>query len=334
VAEEASVQGKSEGMMERTTYIVVSEANEGERIDVFLAKYLKRISRSRIQEFIRNKQVTLDGRRVLPSTRVRSGSTVRIEGFRERPFAVAPEPVPFSVIYYDEHIIVVDKPSGLIVHPARVHLAGTLVNGLLYRFGRLPESVVPGRPGIVHRLDRDTSGVMVVARTKEAYEDLKRQFKERTVAKVYLAITHGVPRFTADTIDLPLDSSCETYNRVVIAEGGKEAVTAYAVVRECGKYALLRVFPKTGRTHQIRVHLKHIGHPVLCDTLYGYEGSIRMSHLAGTCPGGKDDPVVLSRLALHAERLTFVHPATGAEVTFSSPMPSEFISFLEAAEGG
>ena len=183
------------------------------------------------------------------------------------------------------------------------------------------------RPGIVHRLDRDTSGLMVVARNCETHEHLKQQFKDRTVTKTYIAVSHGVPRFDADTIKSRLRISASRFNRMEIADEGKEAVTHYGVTEAFGTYAsLLEVRPHTGRMHQIRAHLASIGHPILCDPIYGHERHIRLSQI--TKSESADDPVVLARLALHACQLTFTHPGTGQNLSFQSPVPPELQRFV------
>jgi len=312
----------------KTTSITVHEGNEGERIDVFLSKYFKRVSRSQIKKFIEDERITMDGEPVTASKRVTKGACICVKDFRDMPFKAEPEPVEFGAVYYDEDIIVVNKPSGLVVHPARKNLAGTLVNGILYRFGRLPESSVPGRPGIVHRLDRDTSGVMVVARTDEAFDNLKLQFKERRIHKEYVALTHGIPQLMSGVITKGIKPSETAYNRMTAAEDGKRSVTEYEVVRTCGSYAVLRLKPLTGRTHQIRLHCRSMGHPVLCDTLYGHEGTIRLSNITALREG-QDNPAILSRLALHSEKLSLYHPRTGEQVSFSTPVPVEFALFLD-----
>ena len=315
----------------RITQITVNGGNQGERIDCFLAKYFKRVSRSRIKKLIENNQVTIDGVTVNASKRIREGATICVENFRDKPFEVVPEYIPFNVVSYDDHVIVVNKPSGLVVHPARKHLSGTLVNGILYRFGRLPRTGVPGRPGIVHRLDKDTSGVMVVARTEKAFNSLKDQFRGRQVKKEYIAITQGIPAFQSGVISKGIRSSETMYNRMKIAENGKKSTTEYEIISTIGNYALVRVRPLTGRTHQIRLHLRSLGTPVLCDRLYGHAGTIRLVNIPGV-QEQKYNPVLLSRLALHAEKISFYHPDTQKPVAFSVPMPEEFSMFFSSVE--
>ncbi|MFH1708843.1 MAG: RluA family pseudouridine synthase [Planctomycetota bacterium] len=306
----------------------VGPGHSRERLDLFLVAYLKRVSRTTVQELIRAGSVTLNGTPARPASRVSTGDAITVGDYEEIPVRLGPEPVPFGVRYADDFVIVVDKPHGLVVHPAQKNPGATLVNGLLYRFGvlaGLPDAV---RPGIVHRLDKDTSGVMVVARTDAAYQNLKDQFMARTITKRYNAIVHGVPRFQTDVIRTFLRPSAARYNRMEVAADGKESVTYYEIVHAYELFTLVEVFPKTGRMHQIRLHMRHIGHPVLCDPLYGRgERAITRGMIGGAVVEAHDRPV-LARLALHARELEFDHPVTGARMHFESPLPEELVSFL------
>jgi 23S rRNA pseudouridine1911/1915/1917 synthase len=265
---------------------------------------------------------------VKSSLALKGGDSIEVMEFPEKKIVLESRPVKFEVLYYDEHIIVIDKPSGLVVHPGAGNTDNTLANGLLYRFGKLPHVPDRLRPGIVHRLDKDTSGVLVAVRTPEAFEYLKAQFKNRETRKTYFALVHGVPRFTSNIIDEPVKAAVIRAGsmKMEIAPDGKPSLTTYETVEELGDYALLKVKPETGRTHQIRVHLAHIGHPVLCDPKYGRESRIMKSTVT---KDPDDDSPLLDRLALHAHELSFRHPATEEQVVFSSPFPSELNDFRE-----
>lgn len=298
--------------------IVIDEENNGKRLDTFLTEYFDSISRSSIQKHIKAGKVTIDRRCAKPSEGLKRGSIIECVEYKPPEREIVPQYLDFEVMHYDTSIIVVNKPSGLVVHPTPAKYKGTLVNGILYRFGKLPSVPDPQRPGIVHRLDRDTSGLMIVVRSEEAYYNLKEQFKNRTVEKTYFAVCKGIPRFSSWTINKPIGPSSSHWTRMVISSHGKEAVTQYEVSRTFNKYSLLKVQPKTGRTHQIRVHLASIGHPVLCDPLYGDGKGIMLSN-----------KVVLSRLSLHSGELSFSHPETGKRMRFVCEIPENISKFLE-----
>jgi len=291
----------------------VAPEEQGERLDRFLARRLPEFSRSAIQRLIEAGQVTVNHAPVKASYRVEAEDLVEVAV----PAAAAPAPaaqeIPLQVIYEDQALAVIDKPAGLVVHPAHGHAAGTLWNGLLARYPELaswpPEE---GWPGLVHRLDRDTSGLLVVARTPQARDALRMQFKTSQVRKVYLALVIGRPAHAQARIDSPIARDPHDRKRMAVVEGGRRAITDYKVLEYLGDYTLLEVRPLTGRTHQIRVHLAAIGHPVAGDRVYG-PARQRLG---------------LARLFLHAAELTFRHPTTGQEMTFSTPLPDELQKVL------
>jgi 23S rRNA pseudouridine1911/1915/1917 synthase len=312
---------------EERVFIVPAEA-AGMRLDKFLADHLADISRSRIQGWIEEGRVTLDGRPARPSTRLDPGQRVRVFIPPPEEVRILPEPIPLDILYEDEHLLVINKPAGMVVHPAPGHTSGTLVNALLARFPAWAEldwweseedeeeaGADYPRPGIVHRLDKDTSGLLIVAKSAGARSALQAQFQARQVEKVYLALVHGVPPAPAGLIDAPIGRDPRQRKRMAVVAEGRPAVTAYRVLEPLGEYALLEVMPRTGRTHQIRVHLAFIGHPVVGDEVYGR----RRSRLA--CP----------RQFLHAARLSFRHPATGRPMEFSAPLPPDLQAVLEEA---
>ena len=238
--------------------------------------------------------------------------------------------LPIPIVHEDEALIVVSKPVDLIIHPGGATKTGTLVNGLLHRY---PELAVVGRadrPGIVHRLDRDTSGVMVVARTNEAAQSLVRQFKAKTVQKEYAALVWGVPPFDSDWIDLPIGPrKNKPHLRQVVREGGQPASTFYEVRERLGVASHLAAYPRTGRTHQIRVHLDHIGFPILGDGQYGGQKRVQYERWCTAREKAGQAAPTLSRQALHARKLTFEHPLSGEQVTFEAPLPEDMVRALE-----
>jgi 23S rRNA pseudouridine1911/1915/1917 synthase len=312
----------------------VPGADEGVRLDRFLADRLREHSRAEIQRWIKDGRVRLFGRnggpvplRLLPRTELRAAQEVEVEVPPPRRVEVRAEPIGLAILHSDDDIVVIDKPPGLIVHPAPGHEQGTLVSALLYEGGDLSTLGGEDRPGLVHRLDRDTSGVLVVARTDEAHRSLTAQFKARETEKEYAAIVEANPQREGGEIDAPIGRSPHDRKKMAIRRDGRAAQTTWAVAERFGRgFALLRCFPRTGRTHQIRVHLKSVNMPILCDPLYGRRFRVYPSELCGRVKTGGESPV-LSRHALHARRLAFRHPGTGARVAFEAPIPAD----MEAA---
>jgi len=283
----------------------------GARLDAFLAGPLG--SRARAQRLIEDGAVRVDGAVVPKRHRVSAGETVTVEEPPEPPPAAAVAPAEFAVPYQDEHLLVVDKPAGVVVHPARGHASGTLAQALAGVAG----GGDPGRAGIVHRLDRDTSGLLVVARTAEAHRRLKAALQAREVTREYLALVEGRPPARRGTIDAPLGRDRRVRTRMSTdTDDPREALTHFEIERALVATTLLRVRLETGRTHQIRAHLLAIGHPVAGDPEYGASG------LLG-----------LERQFLHAARLAFAHPFTGEAVEVKSPLPEDLRAALERAAG-
>jgi 23S rRNA pseudouridine1911/1915/1917 synthase len=244
-----------------------------------------------------------------------------------------PEEIPLDILYEDEHIIAVNKPAGMVVHPARGHWSGTLASALSFHFRQLSSLGGPTRPGIVHWLDRDTSGVIVVAKTDPMHFALAAQFENRTTEKEYFAITAGVPDRDRDRVEQPIGIHPQQREKMAIRQGhstSRDATTFYEVVERFAGFAAVRVLPKTGRTHQIRVHLAHIGCPVLCDKLYGGRSQVTARELVR----GGGENVVLARQALHAQRIKLAHPATGESIEFVAPLPADMAKVLHMLRGG
>ena len=311
----------------------------GVRLDVFLARAFPDSSRSFLARVIAQGAVRVDGVVAKASVKLRPGATV-VFTVPEPPRAgPAAEEIPLAFLHVDEAIAVVNKPAGMVVHPAKGNWKGTLAGALKWHLeregaadGGLSTAGGPTRPGIVHRLDRDTSGVIVVARTETAHHALARQFERRTVTKTYLAITQGQPRFDADEIDLPI--GIHPYQREKMAvrrdhPTSRDAVTRYEVLERFRAGALVRVAPRTGRTHQIRVHLAAVGAPVLCDGLYSGRTVIEPGFV-GLPPG----PPLLQRQALHAAALELDHPGSGERQRFEAPLPADLERMLAALRAG
>ncbi len=282
-----------------------------------------------MQQAIRAGAVRVDGRVVRPSHRVSPGEVIHVELLKARPSHTLPEPIPLSVVYEDTHVLVVDKPAGMVVHPAYGNYTGTLVNALLYYTATLSAAHDPARPGIVHRLDKDTSGLLVVARDDAAHAHLARQFSRRTIDREYQAIVWGRFKEQRGVIEAQLGRSKSDRKKMAVVADGKSAVTEYTVLEQFRYLSLLRLKLRTGRTHQIRVHLAHIHHPVLGDPAYGG----RQIVWGPRTPRQKAEVQTLLRMlprqALHARTLGFVHPATGQRLTFESPLPQDMAGVLD-----
>lgn len=316
----------------KRTWVVPEEAR-GERLDRWLSGQLPELSRARIQKLIREGRVRLDGETARkPSTPLAPGMRLEVELPSPEGPAIEPEPLPLEVLYEDEDLVAVNKPSGMVVYPAAGHANGTLVQGLLHGGRRLSAAAGAERPGVVHRLDKDTSGVIVLAKSDLAYYELIKQFKERAVKKVYLALVHGLLEEDEGVIEAPLGR--DPHHPLLVgvraeSRGGRPALTRFRVLRRLPDgpsdpgakgITLLEVHPHTGRTHQIRVHLKAIGHPVVGDPVYGPKRS-------------SSTPGLPRRLMLHAWRLELTHPRTGERLRITAPLPPEFSAFAASPEG-
>ena len=300
--------------------LLVAEADAGERLDKLIAAHISALSRARVQGLMREGQVRLGGAVVSePGRRVKAGDAIEIAIPPAEPAEPAAEDIPLTIVYEDDEVIVIDKPAGLTVHPAPGHPTGTLVNALIAHCGA-SLSGIGGvrRPGIVHRLDKDTSGLMVVAKTLEAQTDLVRQLQARSVSRVYLAIAEGRIE-KSGSVDAPIGRHPTHRTRMAIVERGRPARTHYRPLQSGSGWTLVECTLETGRTHQIRVHLQHIGHPLVGDPVYGKRTSIILR-----------SATAFNRQALHATTLSLEHPASGARMSWSSSPPADFDDLLNA----
>jgi 23S rRNA pseudouridine1911/1915/1917 synthase len=299
----------------------VDATTAGERLDAFLARQLPQFSRTFLRRAISGDLVTVDGRRRKPAYVLHDGQRVVVlppEVPREGP---QPEPIPLEILFEDEHVVVVNKPTGMVVHPGKGHWQGTLTSALAFHFQQLSSIGGVHRPGIVHRLDRDTSGVMIVAKTDQAHLDLSRQFAARDVTKEYLAVSRGSLDRDRDWVTQPIGVHPIHRERMAIRPEhatSRDASTFIEVRERLGAFLLVRAFPKTGRTHQIRVHLAHLGCPVLCDPLYSGRKQITWGEIHNQ---PDDHRIALDRLALHARRLSLRHPVSGRSLELEAPVP-------------
>ncbi len=295
----------------------------GKRLDRVLATLFPDYSRSRLKEWIEAERVRVDGRPCRPRDAVRGGERVLVHTTAEAQADWQPQALAaLNIVHCDDDLIVIDKPAGVVVHPGAGTAGATLANALLHDFpevGRLP------RAGIVHRIDKDTSGLLVVARSPRAHTQLIRQLQDRSVSRDYEAVVNGV-LISGGTVDAPIDRSPRDRTRMAVIEGGREAITHYRVAERFRAHTLLRVKLQTGRTHQIRVHMAHIGHPLLGDPVYG--GRLRLPR--GATPALAEVLRGFRRQALHAAGLTLVHPGTGEPMSWISPLPADMRALLAA----
>ena len=292
----------------------VESLGAGSRIDKYIAVKLgEGYSRTYVKFLMESGFVHVNGEEVKPRYIVSEGEEIILEMPPPEASDIEPENIPIDILYEDEWIIVLNKPAGMVVHPGAGNRGGTLVNALLYHCENLADTGDEFRPGIVHRLDKDTSGIMVVAKTDRALRSLAKQFQQRTIKKRYVALVAGRVEMDNGVVDAPLARHAVDRRKMDIEyEGGKEARTVYHVVRRFKNFTVLKLDLETGRTHQIRVHMKHLGYPILGDTTYGGRGK-------------------MSRQALHSEALTFTHPDTGKTLEFTVPLPKDMKDFVENA---
>lgn len=308
-----------------TLTLRVAPEDAGARLDAYLAAHITDWSRTRIQRLIEDDEVLIGGRTSKPSYKLRAGDVIEAELTPPPTVSFAPEDIAVEIVYEDDDLVVVNKPAGLVVHPAAGVQSGTLANALAYHFQKLSNRAGVSRPGIVHRLDRDTSGLMVVAKNETAHENLTNQFRAREVFKSYVALAHG--RITEDggRIEQPIARDPRHRTRMAVRQGGRTALSLFRVRYRYERFTLLDVEIRTGRTHQIRVHLAWLKHPVVGDEIYN---------------GGRDKTVpdarlrarikALGRQFLHAEQIGFRHPRTNQELCFNAPLPQELTEFLES----
>ncbi|MGI5879793.1 MAG: RluA family pseudouridine synthase [Syntrophomonadaceae bacterium] len=299
--------------MLRSETFLVTEEEEGERLDIFLAAQMVDMSRSSIKGLIDEDMVKVDGVRKRPGYRLKNGEEVMIIIPEIRQIALEPQNIPLDIIYQDSHIAIINKPVGMVVHPAHGNWDNTLVNALLYHIKDLSGINGELRPGIVHRLDKDTSGVMMVAKTDLALRSLTGQIKEHSINREYTALVHGIIKENLGTIDAPIGRSKADRKKMAVVTDGRPAISNYQVLERFNQYTLIKVKLLTGRTHQIRVHFAYLHHPVVGDSLYGPA----KKHLG------------MQTQVLHASLLGLIHPATGEYMEFTSAIPDYFSSILE-----
>jgi 23S rRNA pseudouridine1911/1915/1917 synthase len=302
----------------------VTTEDAGERLDAFLAKHVEGWSRARLQRLIEDQSVLVNGVAAKPSLKLRAHDQIEVELTPASTTAFAPEDIPVEVVFEDDDLIVVNKPAGMVVHPAAGNPSGTLANALAFHFQQLSKRGGEARPGIVHRLDKGTSGLLVVAKNEATHENLSDQFRAREVFKSYVALVHGQLEKRKGQIDQPIARDPRNRTRMAIVRGGREALSLFRIREAFDRFTLLDVELKTGRTHQIRVHLASLKHPVVGDEVYGggRDKTVTDPKLRGTI-------AKLHRQFLHSEQLGFRHPSTPAPMKFTAPLPRELQNLLD-----
>lgn len=315
----------------RAVDLVVMPKTAGMRLDKYLVLQFPDFSRSLFQDAIAQQAVTINEKAAKASSKLHLGDRVRIWLPEPRRVFIEPQDIPLTVLYEDEWLALIDKPYDMVVHPAKGNWTGTLANALEFRFGHLSRLNGVYRPGIVHRLDRDTSGVILVAKEEGAHRDLAMQFETRKIFKEYVAITAGVLDRDSDYIEKRIGHHPHDRIKMAVFEDdrGKESCTFYEVLERFPRHTFVRLHPRTGRTHQLRVHLASIGCPVLADKLYGGRDRFCLSDLTPDLDSGADE-VLLPRQALHAARLRFQHPVLKKPLAIEAPLPPDMVRTLEA----
>ena len=318
--------------------LVIHSRLPGRRLDKYLHGRFRKLSRTTLQRMIKRGDILANGRPTKNSYEVENGDVIDLTMPVPEPYDVTPENIPLDIVYEDDFVLAVNKRVGMIVHPASRTQHGTIANGLAYYCTSLAKTDDPFRPGIVHRLDKNTSGILIVAKTDEAHWRLAMQFEQRTVQKMYLAVVHGNPEFDEDVIDVPIGQHPTVHDRYIatgFAErlGGKfqkklskEAVTRYRVAERFSGYSLIELYPKTGRTHQLRIHMSHVRHPIVGDPFYGGR-HVSMRQVTGR-PEDPEEPR-FTRQMLHAWRLTVTHPIHQQPLVLEAPLAADMVELLE-----
>ena len=309
--------------MHEPVLLVISEEAAGQRLDTFLANHFADVSRSQVRRWIVSERVWVGDQPRKPGYQLSLGETVRVEPLAPAPTELVPEDLPVNILYEDDTVIVVNKPAGMVVHPGAGNWKGTLANALAFHFQGMSGKDV-SRPGIVHRLDKGTSGILIIAKNEQVHDFLARQFQLRTVEKTYSALLYGRIEPSEGLIDLPIGRDQRTRTKISPrTRKPREAQTGYRVVEYPPGFSFVEAYPRTGRTHQIRVHFHHVGHPIVGDETYARKSYFRLID-----PKQAKAIKQLGRLFLHASTLKIVHPETEKPMTFEAPLPPELAVFL------
>jgi len=313
---------------EKAIELEIKKDYHGRRLDKYLHARFSNRTRSFWQKQIEAGNVLVNGARAKPSSKILAGDTIRIRGVPLAREKIVGEPMSLEIIYEDEYILALNKAPGVVVHPARGHQRGTLVHGVAYHVEKLAQTGYPLRPGVVHRLDKNTTGVILFIKDERIHHKIARQFEQRKIKKEYIAVATGKVAFDSDYIDKPLGKHKTDRTRMQVRrDDGKEALSFYQVEERFKDYTLLSIYPRTGRTHQIRVHLASLKHPLAGDREYGGKCPILLKDITGT---PQDEEILIERQALHARRITFFYEPIGKELTLEAPLPDDMRRLVEA----
>jgi 23S rRNA pseudouridine1911/1915/1917 synthase len=318
--------------------ITVEARAHGWRIDHYLARLYPNYSRSAFQKAINQGAVLLNGLPAKTGRRLRVNDSLSVKLPEESDSSLPAEDIPLEILYEDDSLVVLNKAANMIVHPGRGNYHGTMAGALQFHFDQLSDMAGQLRPGIVHRLDRDTTGVIIVAKDNQIHSRLSSQFEKREVTKEYRALIWGNPDFDSDTIETHMSVHPGKREKMQVCEPGgnsREATTRYEVIQRFEKATYIRLLPKTGRTHQLRVHMSHLGHPILADSLYRGRSQVTQADLNPQCDAASENAILIQRQALHAMRLTFRHPQSGNEMTIEAPLPDDMqatLNYLESLD--
>ncbi len=305
--------------------LIIRRKRSRSRIDKYLQGRFPRFSRTGIQRLIKEGAITVNTKPTKPSYEINAGDTIELILPPQEDKEIKAENIPLTIIYEDQYLVAVNKPANMVAHPARGYQSGTLVNAMMYHCQKLSCGDDPVRPGIVHRLDKDTTGVIVVAKDDEAHWRLALQFERRKIHKEYLAVVEGELELDSDRIDAPIGVHPHARERYAVRrETGRPASTVFQVIERLNGFTFVRLLPETGRTHQLRVHMSYLRHPIVSDTMYGAR-RITMGDLFKT----DDATPIIGRFALHAHQLEFRHPITGKDMKLQAPLPPDFQQLLE-----
>jgi 23S rRNA pseudouridine1911/1915/1917 synthase len=313
--------------------LTVEARAHGWRVDHYLGRLFPNYSRALFQRAIAQGHVEVNGLAVKPSRRLRMNDHIRVRLPEAPDETLAPEDIPLEVLYEDAALVVINKPADMVTHPGKAHYGGTLAAALQFHFNQLSDAAGKLRPGIVHRLDRDTTGVIIVAKDNQVHHRLSDQFARREVHKEYRAIVRGTVERDTGLIETHLRIHPKVREKMMVCEpegSSRPAVTRYEVLQRFRGFTEVRLLPQTGRTHQLRVHLKHIGHPIVADRLYGGQGELRFEEITADATNGDGDGTLISRQALHARRLELRHPVTERVMAWEAPLPDDMQRTLEA----
>ena len=314
--------------------LTVEDRAHGWRLDHYVSRLYPNYSRSLFQKAISDGLIRVNGLAAKSSRRLHVNDRLSVTLPKEPDSSIEPEAIPLEILFEDEHLVVINKPAGMIVHPGKANYGGTLANALQAHFDELSDIAGQHRPGIVHRLDRDTSGLLVVAKNNQVHHRLSRQFEQREVKKTYLAVVHGVVDFDSDYIETHVRVHSKQREKMSVCPPGneaREAVTFYEVIERFPEFTFVRLHPKTGRTHQLRLHMSHLGHPIIADRMYGGGTEVRLGDITEV-EEGQANRVLIRRQALHAYRLEFTHPDSGQNVAFEAPLASDIQEVVDGLQ--